>query len=307
MAQIITFANQKGGVGKTSIAMNFGIGIKQFFPDKRVLFVDMDPQCSLTFIMGVDESPCTIYDVLTGTANILESIVHAEEGDIICASPNLSSLESMVVGTDRELCLKKALIPLMPFYDFIIIDSQPMLSFLTVNNLSAADTVIIPALADVFSLQGIGQLYDTIQSVRLHSNPDLKIAGIVLSRYNERASLNRESKKMLMRTAKKIGTRVFDTTIREGITIREAQASRMSIFKYTEPKLIELYSRYCRHHSKEEIATYLPKANQRSDYENLVREYLISVGRWSPYDTVPCQRKGFELFLATGKVSAEKQ
>lgn len=152
MAEIITFTNQKGGVGKTSLALNFGIRLK--LAGAKVLFVDMDPQCNLTYIMGIDEAPVTVYDLLTGQSDVREAILHTGEADLIAASPALSTLNLSLNGPGREYLLRNALQPIMGEYNFIVIDSPPTLGILTINILTAADSVIIPALADVFSLQG---------------------------------------------------------------------------------------------------------------------------------------------------------
>ena len=179
MAEIITFTNQKGGVGKTSLAMNFGVRLKM--AGARVLFVDMDPQGNLTYTMGIDHAEVTVYDLLLGRRTAREAILHAAECDIIASSPGLSTFNLTQAGTGKEYLLRNALQPVTADYDFIVIDSPPTLGILTINILTAANSVMIPALADVFSLQGIGQLYTTIQTVQANSNPKLRIAGIVLS------------------------------------------------------------------------------------------------------------------------------
>ena len=163
MAEIITFINQKGGVGKTSLAMNFGIRLKM--AGARVLLVDMDPQCNLTYIVGVDEPRFTIYDVMLKRVSASNAIIHAEECDIIAASSSLSTLNLTLSGPGKEYFLKDALREIVDRYDFIVIDSPPTLGIMTINIISVANSVIIPTLADVFSMQGVGQLYASIQAV----------------------------------------------------------------------------------------------------------------------------------------------
>lgn len=253
MAETITFTNQKGGVGKSTLAMNFGVRLKM--AGAIVLFVDMDPQCNLTYSMGVDNPARTIYDVLLGRTAAQSAVIHAEEGDIIAASPNLSTLDIKLSGTGREYLLRNALRAIEDQYDFIIIDSPPTLGLLTINILAAANGVIIPALADVFSLQGIGQLYTTIQTVRTHCNPGLQIVGIVLSRHTDRFLLSRELREMMLRTAEQIQSRVFQAAIRESVVVRESQAKRQSIFKYS------------------------PRSKQTADYDQFVLEYLRYAGQ----------------------------
>lgn len=252
MAEIITFTNQKGGVGKTSLALNFGIRLK--LAGAKVLFVDMDPQCNLTYIMGIDEAPVTVYDLLTGQSDVREAILHTGEADLIAAAPALSTLNLSLNGPGREYLLRNALQPIVGEYNFIVIDSPPTLGILTINILTAADSVIIPALADVFSLQGVGQLYMTIQTVQANSNPNLRIAGIVLSRHTDRLLLNREMKEMLRNTAEQMHTKVFESVIRESVIVRESQAMRQSIFKYSA------------------------RSRQTEDYDRFAREYLQGAG-----------------------------
>ncbi len=248
MAKIITFTNQKGGVGKTSLAMNFGVRLKM--NGMRVLLVDMDPQCSLTYITGVDQPTATVYEVLLGQCSAADAIAQARECDILCASPKLSAADMVFTDLGKEFLLREALQTVSQQYDYIVIDSPPTLGILTVNILTAANYVIIPALADVFSLQGVGQLYATIQAVRKYCNPNLEITGIVLSRHTERFVLSRELHQMMEQTANQIGARVFESTIRESVLIREAQATRQSVFQYS------------------------PKSNQTADYDRVAMECL---------------------------------
>lgn len=252
MAKIIAFTNQKGGVGKTSVAFNFSVALRM--TGASVLMVDMDPQCSLTYTAGVDDAPLTILEVLLGQARARDAVVHATECDILCGSYKMSAVDTIKNIQGQELLLKAALQDVAGMYDVIVVDSPPTLGMLTINILAASDEVIIPALADVFSLQGIGQLYSTVQSIRKKCNPSLRIVGIVLSRYVERFLINRELRSAMERAAAEIDSRVFKTVIRESVVLREAQVKRQSIFRYSS-------------HSR-----------QTRDYENLVVEYLDVAG-----------------------------
>lgn len=252
MACVITFTNQKGGVGKTTLAMNFGIRLKM--AKARVLLVDMDPQCSLTYVMGVDAPEVTIMDVMERRAHATQAVVHAEECDLICASPRLSVADVTFTGRGKEFLLRDALEPLQPYYDFIVLDSPPTLGVLTINILTAADGVIIPALADVFSLQGIGQLYSTIEAVRKHCNPKLRVIGIILSRHSDRLVVSRELHNAMRQTAEQIGSTVYDAVVRESVMVREAEAKRQSIFRYAW------------------------RSAQAQDYERIVAEFLYREG-----------------------------
>lgn len=252
MAKILAVTNQKGGVGKTTTAMNLGVGLGM--KGKRVLFVDMDPQCSLTYIMNGNSAGVTVRELLFRQAAASQAIQEVPEGHLIPASPGLSSMDANLTQPDMVVRLREALAPVADRYDYIVIDSPPTLGVLTVNILAAANGVIIPALADIFSVQGTGQLYATIRTVKGYCNPNLSIWGILLVRHTERFILNRGMRQMLEDTAQKMGTQVYRTTVREAVTLREAEASRESIFKYS------------------------PKCKQAKDYMAFVEEFLRQQG-----------------------------
>lgn len=252
MAHIITFTNQKGGVGKTTLAMNIGVRLKM--TGARVLLVDLDSQCSLTYAMGVDAPEVTVMDVLMHRADAMQAVVHAEECDLICASPQLSVADVAFTEIGKEYLLREALEPLQTSYDFIILDSPPTLGVITINILTAADGVMIPALADIFSLQGIGQLYSTIETVRKYCNPKLKVMGIILSRHSDRLVVSRELRSAMQQTASQIGSVLYDAAVRESVAVREAEVKRQSIFRYTR------------------------NSKQAQDYEQIVEEFLDREG-----------------------------
>lgn len=194
-----------------------------------MLYVDTDPQCNLTYILNCEHNP-SLVDVLTGNATIKDATVQTKQGDAVPASDMLGT--AGIIKNSR--LLKKALATVKDKYDYIVIDTPPALSMLTINALMAATDLIIPAQADIFSLQGIGQLYETIKAVRNGGNRNLSIMGILLTRYNGRAILSRDMAKLLADTAKQIGTRVFPTPIREGVAIKEAEAVQQDIFSYNK-------------------------------------------------------------------------
>jgi len=228
--EVIAIATQKGGTGKTTTAHALGAGL--IWRANRVLFIDLDPQGNLSYILRADMDGATSYEVLTGQATAKEAIQHKPGGDIIPASPALSGANLEVNKTGKEYRLREALEPIRNDYDYIVIDTPPALSILTVSALTASDSVIIPAQADIFSLQGISQLYDTIQAIQQHSNPNLSIKGILLIRHNTRAILSRDLTRVMSNMAQQMGTRVYDSVIREGIAIKEAQASQQDIYSY---------------------------------------------------------------------------
>ncbi len=219
---------QKGGVGKTTTAHSLAACLKE--AGRRVLCVDLDPQCNLTFAAGANITTEAAYNaIITGTG----TIQHAGQLDILAASPQLSSVDTQLANTTgKEYRLKEFLSKQASGYDYAVIDTPPALGVLTVNALTAADYAIVPAQADAFSLQGIGQLSQTVDAVRRYCNERLAIAGILLTRYNGRAIISRDVKAMAEETAEQLGTFVYRTAIRECIALKEAQASQEDIFVY---------------------------------------------------------------------------
>ena len=186
MTTIIALTNQKGGVGKTTTSSALAAGLSSFY-NKKVLAIDLDPQGSLGFSLGLDiENSSTIYDVLKGNVPIQDAIQTTDYCDIITSNILLSGAELEFTSADRELCLKKALAPVIDHYDFIIIDTPPALNILTVNAYVAADHLIIPMAPEILSLLGLTQLKETIDSVREKLNPSLNVLGMILTKYNRR-------------------------------------------------------------------------------------------------------------------------
>jgi chromosome partitioning protein len=245
---IIAVINQKGGVAKTTTTGALSAGLKS--RGNNVLAIDLDPQGNLSYAMRVENNNLSSYSLLVGQTPVMDVIQHTEVGNIIPASPLLSRTDIELDMVGKEYKLKEVLADVN--YDFILIDTPPALSILTVNALAAADEVIIPAQADVFSLQGIGQLYNTIDTVKKYCNPNLKIKGILLTRHNNRAIINRDLTETLAQTAAQLKTKIFKTVIRENITIKEAHASRQDIF------------------------TYDSKSNAAHDYNKFINELLES-------------------------------
>lgn len=229
--EIIAIATQKGGTGKTTTAEALGIGL--FLKGYRILFIDLDPQGNLSYILRANQQDVTAYEMLIGKATTRKAIYNIREKvSIIASSPLLSGIDLELKKTGKEYLLKKKLESIKEEYDYIIIDSPPSLGTLTVNALVASDSVIIPAPADIFSLQGIGQLYGTVETVKQYCNPNIAIKGILLTRYNNRSILSRDLTDLIGETAQKLNTFVYETVIRESITIKEAQASRQDIYSY---------------------------------------------------------------------------
>lgn len=232
MAKIISISNQKGGVGKTSTTGALGACLQK--RGYKVLLIDLDPQGNLSFSMGGDtELNATIFNVLKNEVKIQHAIQHTTSADILCSNILLSAVELEFTQKNREYILKKALAPVKDFYDFILIDTPPALSVLTINAFAASDSVIVPMLCDIFSLQGIAQLNDTIKNVKKYCNPNLKIEGVLLTRFNSRSILSKQIRATAELIAKDIDTHVFHTAIRNNISVSEAQASQLNPLTYS--------------------------------------------------------------------------
>lgn len=232
MAKVISISNQKGGVGKTTTTGAIAAGFKN--KGYNVLCVDLDPQSNLSFSAGAETEDCpTIYDVLKGEAKTSFSIQRTQSFDIIASNILLSGIELEFTQTGREFLLKEALSAVANKYDYIFIDTPPALSILTVNAFTASDYIIIPMLADIFSLQGIAQLSETIKKVRTYCNPNLKIEGIILTKYNKRTILSREIKGTAELIAEELSTSLFNTTIRASVAVMEAQTNQQNIHDYS--------------------------------------------------------------------------
>lgn len=230
MAKVITVTNRRGGTGKTCTTSALGAGLT--LRGYKTLCIDLDSQTNLTFDMGASSECITIMDVLTGQADAEGAIQHTDNGDVISGSPQLATADLTLTGKGKEYRLKEAIQPLLPLYDYIIIDTAPSLGVLTVNALTASDSAIITAQAEVHSLQGIGQLYETIKAVRAHSNPALRIDGILITRYIDRTIIARDMRANLMQVAEVLETKVFAQPIRECNALKEAQALQTNIFAY---------------------------------------------------------------------------
>lgn len=228
--EVIAIISQKGGVGKSTTALALGAGF--FLRGYKVLFVDTDAQGNLTDTAEADNSDITVMELLTEGAQAKEAIQQGERWDIISSSPSLVGADMTIMGKGREYRLKKAIEPIREKYDYIIIDTPPALGILIVNALTACDIAIIPAQADRYSLKGIAQLHVTIETIKKHSNPALRIKGILLTRYNPRTVLSRDIAEVIEQTAQKLQTKLFKAKIREAIAIKESQAQRVDIFAY---------------------------------------------------------------------------
>ncbi|MGE5356351.1 MAG: ParA family protein [Deltaproteobacteria bacterium] len=222
MGKIIAIANQKGGVGKTTTAINLAASLAIL--DKKILLIDADPQSNATSGLGKKEGEFeyTLYDAMTGSVGIEDTILKTdiEKLDLVPSSIDLVGAEIELVNlSEREYVIKKAIAPVINKYDYILIDCLPSLGILTVNSLVAADSVIIPVQSEFFSLEGLGKLKETINSITYSFNPLLKIEGILITMYDKRLRLAQMVAESVRDIVK---DKIFDTTINRNSKLNEA-------------------------------------------------------------------------------------
>lgn len=249
--ETVSVVSRKGGVGKTATALALGAGLRR--KGFSVLYVDLDSQCNLT--AGLQASAGRrggSLAVLEGTASAEDVICHTAQGDIVPATEDIALADTLIIGKGREYRLQRALASVEGDYDYVVIDTPAALNILTINALTASQSAIIPVQADIDSLQGIAQLGRAIQAVQRASNPELRIRGILLTRFSGRAILSRDMQENFMEAAKQIGTTVFKTPIRECVALREAKAQQCDIY------------------------TYASRSNAAKDYGAFLDEFLAS-------------------------------
>ena len=232
----VAIVAQKGGDGKTTTAHALGAGLARYH-EKKVLYIDMDAQGNLSRTLEADQSgqAPSVLEILTGEISAVDAIQHTGGGDVISASPLLAGAdrEEALSNVGREYRLRKALEPLAEAYDYCVIDTPPALGILTVNALTAADLVLIPAQADDYSLDAVEKLSATIETVRQYCNPALKVSGILLTRYNGRTNVTSYLDELITEVADRIGARMYRSRIRECAYIKEAKALRSDIFTHS--------------------------------------------------------------------------
>ena len=244
----IAIINRKGGVGKTATAHTLGAGLMK--TGKRVLFVDLDSQMNLSFVMNAAITPKNSMALLMGEVTTKEAIQHTPNGDIIAASEDLAAADMTFTQKRKEYILREALDEVKKAYDYVIIDTPAALGTLTTNALTAADYGIITVQPEVFSLQGLGQLYKIIETVTAYSNKDLKIKGILITRFDKKTVLSRDMQSDMNEAAQQLHTFVYKYPIRECIAVKEAQARQTDIF------------------------TYSPRSNAAKDYKAFLEEFI---------------------------------
>lgn len=229
MGLVISLLNHKGGVGKTTSAINIGAGLVEL--GKTALLIDLDPQANLTLSLGIPRQKSTIYEALRGESELVPYTV--KEGlDVITSTLDLSGAEMELINeAGREYILKELLETVMEEYDYIIIDCPPSLGLLTLNALTSSTYVYIPLQTEFLALQGLAKIKQIIDKVRFRLNKKLSIGGVIATMYDHRKVLNRD----VVETIRKyFGDRVFDTYIRDNVALAEAPAQRKDIFEYNK-------------------------------------------------------------------------
>lgn len=242
---IISVINQKGGVGKTTTALQIGAFLRQ--QGKKVLYIDLDGQCNLSYSLQANTDGPSVADVLAGECSAKEATQTTPAGEVIPSSPGMAAAES-IIGTKNADRLKSVLAPIQGSYDYIVMDTPPALGTVMINALTASDGAIITAQADIYSVQGIAQMAETIATVKRYTNKNLEVWGILLTRYSGRAVLTREMETVIGQQAEKMGTTLFHTRIRENVRLKEAATMQQDIY------------------------TYAPKSNGAADYTAFMKE-----------------------------------
>lgn len=254
MAYIVTITNQKGGVGKTTTASALASGVRSEL-GKRVLSVDLDPQCNLSFSFGADvrAGASSVKDALDGMRPAGECVQRLAQGDLIPSTLDLAGADRSYIGIEASYRLRETLDEIAGDYDLIVVDTPPTLGVLTLMALTASDGLVVPLCADAYSIQAVGQLLETVQTVRRYSNSGLDVLGYLVTRFDGRSNASREYKSLIGQVSEQTGVPVFNTVVREGVAVREAAGSGRSLFD--------------------------SKSNQADDYRNFIREFAGKV--WS--------------------------
>ena len=228
MSKVISISNHKGGVGKTTSAINIGAGLNRL--GKKILLIDLDPQANLSQSLGVIEPERTIYGAIRGEYK-LQSIEILKGLDLIPSTLDLSGAEVEMSGeAGREYILKELIEPLRASYDYILIDSPPSLGLLTINAFTASDSILIPLQAQYLALQGLTKLIEVVDKIKRRLNKELRVGGVFITQYDGRKVLNRD---VVATIEAHFKDEVFKTRVRDNIALAEAPAQGLDIFRYS--------------------------------------------------------------------------
>ncbi|MCB0530765.1 MAG: ParA family protein [Lewinellaceae bacterium] len=248
MGIVVSLLNHKGGVGKTTSAINIGAGLVAL--GKKVLLIDLDPQANLTISLGIPRQKFSIYEAMRGEAELLP-YTHKPNLDVITSSLDLSGAEMELINeAGREFILRELIGQVEEDYDFILIDCPPSLGLLTLNALTSSRFVLIPLQTEFLAVQGLAKIKQVIDKVKFRLNKQVDMIGVIATMYDSRRVLNRDVVEIIH---KYFGEKVFNTYVRDNIALAEAPAQRKDIFDYN------------------------PKSPGAEDYLNLSREFLARV------------------------------
>lgn len=231
MPEIIAITNQKGGVGKTTTSAALIASLHE--RGKKVLAIDLDPQGNLGFSLGVDiENTHTLYEVFKKQITVEQALCHVEYCDLLASNILLSGVELEFNKPGREYMLRTEINYLSKSYDYVIIDTPPALNLLTVNAYVASQKLVIPMAPEILSLLGVTQIKETIETVKQYYNPRLEVLGILLNKFNARLNLNKEVLELSEQIATQLNSRVFNSRIRQSVSVAEAPAHGESVITY---------------------------------------------------------------------------
>ncbi len=246
MTYVIAMSNHKGGVAKTTSAVNIGAGLGNL--GQKVLLIDIDPQANLTQSLGIQQPHPTIYEAINGSIEKLPIIEVTPSLFVVPSSLDLSGAElELSSEAGREYLLQEKIEPILDRFDYVIIDCPPSLGLLTINALTAAHQVFIPLQAEFLATQGLAKLMEVIEKIKKRLNKKLEIGGVFLTRYDKRKILNRDVAESVQDF---FAAKVFNTKIRENVALAEAPSSGLDVLRYN------------------------PKSNGAADYLALCREIL---------------------------------
>ena len=242
MSKVISISNHKGGVGKTTSALNIGAGLTKL--GKKVLLIDLDPQANLSQSLGIVDQDKNIYGAIRGEYK-LQPINIIKGLDLIPSTLDLSGAEVELSGeAGREYILKELIDPIKKQYDYVIIDSPPSLGLLTINSFTASDEVLIPLQAQYLAIQGLTKLVEVVDKIKKRLNKSLKVGGVFITQYDNRKVLNRDVVATIQSHFK---SEVFKTKIRDNVALAEAPTQGVDIFRYQpKSKGAEDYLALCR-------------------------------------------------------------